>query len=110
LYIDHKGSRLSLTGETNRKKLGLGVPVSLTVMKLKSQRYVTWYFSPENEIRIDDVCLDYPPGAAGANKDTADKVLAYQCHGGKGNQQFIYKARTAFECFYLVIFILQYGR
>lgn len=47
-----------------------------------------WYYSKENEIRRDDVCLDYPGGQRDINQP--DKIITYPCHGEKGNQEWIY--------------------
>ncbi len=47
-----------------------------------------WYYSKNNEIRRDDVCIDYAGGLSGANK--TNKIITYPCHGEKGNQEWIY--------------------
>ncbi|CAF0710702.1 unnamed protein product [Brachionus calyciflorus] len=47
-----------------------------------------WYYSKENEIRRDDICLDYPGGLRDVNQP--DKIITFPCHGEKGNQEWIY--------------------
>lgn len=47
-----------------------------------------WYYSKENEIRRDDICLDYPGGHRDIN--LPDKIITYPCHGEKGNQEWVY--------------------
>lgn len=44
--------------------------------------------SPTGEIRRDEGCLDYAGGIKDANND--DTVLILQCHGQKGNQDWVY--------------------
>lgn len=51
-----------------------------------------WYFSRSNEIRRDDICIDYPGGKADVNKE--NKVITYPCHGEKGNQEWLYHYNT----------------
>jgi hypothetical protein len=51
-----------------------------------------WYYSRLNEIRRDDICIDYPGGKNDANKEK--KVITYPCHGEKGNQEWIYHHNT----------------
>ena len=41
-----------------------------------------WMLSKEGEIRRDEACLDY----AGAGS----KVILFNCHGSKGNQEWVY--------------------
>ena len=45
-----------------------------------------WMMSKEGEIRRDESCLDY----AGAGS----KVILFGCHGGKGNQEWLYDHET----------------
>jgi hypothetical protein len=47
-----------------------------------------WYYTKKNEIRRDDVCLDYAGFTSGVNIE--DKVITYSCHNSKGNQQWQY--------------------
>ena len=51
-----------------------------------------WYFSKNNEIRRDDLCVDYPGGRSGRGQP--DRVIMYPCHGEKGNQEWRYNYNT----------------
>jgi polypeptide N-acetylgalactosaminyltransferase len=51
-----------------------------------------WYYSKNNEIRRDDICVDYPGGLKDAQKP--EKVITYPCHGEKGNQEWVYEVNT----------------
>ena len=63
-----------------------------------------------NEIRRDDICIDYPGGKNDINKEK--KVITYPCHGEKGNQEWIYHHNTVktkfffFEIHFLSTLIL----
>ncbi|KAI0981336.1 hypothetical protein GJ496_004118 [Pomphorhynchus laevis] len=43
-----------------------------------------WYYSPANEIRKAELCLDYAGGIREINKE--GRVVLLSCHGRKGNQ------------------------
>lgn len=85
------GRKFALFGETNRKKIANGKSVQVQETTGLVRHNLVWYFSRQNEIRVDDACLDFPPGPNLINKNKPNKVLTFSCHGAKGNQEFIYK-------------------
>ena len=66
----------------------MGENLKLERASMKSN-HQSWYYSKEDEIRIDDACFDYPHNKAG--KDQKNKIVTFGCHGSKGNQEFIFK-------------------
>ncbi|KAL7678088.1 hypothetical protein ACOME3_004317 [Neoechinorhynchus agilis] len=49
-----------------------------------------WYYTKNNEIRRDDMCMDYAGGLSGVGKE--NKITTYNCHGGRGNQDWTFKS------------------
>lgn len=91
----HKGAiyglnkQVAIRGETNRRKIGQSPKAKLDSITKGSHSAQVWYYSRQNEIRIDDACLDYPGGQMG--KDRENQVITFSCHEQGGNQDFRYQ-------------------